>query len=199
MTRWLGDSISDDVGNTGGAIFIAPQDFAVLTNGAVTRNAVGDVSINQASSLTGTYTFCLTAGFLRRIFGLEAGLAADGTNAVVGDAPIRKGIKITDVTVHYQVGTLALTSISVRIDRIKFVNNVANAISVVLANAANGLQIALQANPYSTKINIVDPIDLTGYDVADNSGLYIEFSVVTPATSTFRLYGFTVHNTFNLD
>jgi len=199
MTRFMGDSLADDVGNLDGAIFLAPEQFAPLVNSAITRNAAGDISLNTGASLAAVITAALSEGIIRRIPGLAGNLAADGTNLVVGDPPVPKGIRITDVTVHYQVTGAALTLHTIRIDRIKFVNNIANAISVVLANAANGLATAVQANPYTTKVLVVDPQSVAGYDTSDNSGLYIEIAATTQGGGAYRFYGVTVHFTYNYD
>ena len=197
MSRFIGDNLNTDVGRPSGALFIAPQDFSVLTNAVITRNAVGDVSANTGSILTATLTYAISPQYLRRVLALEGGLAADGTNLVTGDASIAKGIKITDITMHYQISGVNLTSQIIRMDRIFFVDNVANSVVPVLANAANGLATAFRANPYTTKIPIVDPVHPSGYAISDNSSIYLELAVVTPAASTYRFYGCTLHVTFN--
>lgn len=199
MTRFLGDALVDDIGWVEGALFIAPSDFSVLANSVVTRNAASDVSANTGASLAAVITICLNAGFMRRAKNLIAGLNADGTNPILGDAVIAKGIKITDISLHYLITGAALTVHTIRIDRIKFVNNVANAISAVLAVGANGLATAIQANPYTTKVPIVDPQDTSGYDNSDNSSLYVEIAATTQVAGAYRFYGMTVHYTCNLD
>lgn len=202
MTRFMGDSLVDDNPNVEGAFFVPASDFSLLTNGAVVRNAAGDVSVNVAANLAAVLTFPLNNGQLRRIKALlPAGtLAADGSNVLTGDAYVNKGLKYTDVTLHYQITTNPLTVHTVRIDRMVFANNVANAITAILASGANGLATAAQANPYSTKVAIVDPLTgAGGFDAADNSGTYLEVAATTPAGGTYRFYGATVHVSFNLD
>lgn len=193
MTRFLGDNLADDVPNVEGALFISPIDGAILTNSVLTRNAAGDLSANTGASLAAVISMPLT-GLIRRIPALLIGLNNDGTNPVVGDLPVAKGIKITDITVHYQVTGAALTQNTIRMDRIKFVNNVANAITPVLANATNGLQTAIQANPYTTKVPIVDT-----FDTFDNDDLVLELAPTTQAAGAYRFYGCTIHFSFNLD
>jgi len=198
-TRFMGEGILDDVGNPDGAIFLAPEQFLPLTNSALTRNAAGDYSLNTGASLAAVISAAFNEGLMRRVPGLLGNLAADGTNLVVGDAAVPRGLKITDITVHYQITGAALTAHTVRLDRIKFVNNVANAVSVVLANAANGLATAVQANPYTTKIVVVDPQSVSGYDTSDNSGVFIEINATTQGGGVYRFYGITLHYTFNYD
>ena len=191
MTRFLNDNVLGDTPYTNGAIFCSPVDGAILTNSVLTRNAAGDVSANTGATLAAVITMPVT-GLLRKITSLLTGLNADGTNPVLGDAPIAKGIQITDITPHYLITGAALTLHTVRIDRIKFVNNVANNISAVLANAANGLATAAQANPYTTKIAVVD-----GMDVTDNDDVVVEFAATTQGGGAYRLYGFTLHVSYN--
>lgn len=198
-TRFMGEGIVDDVGNPDGAIFLAPQQFLPLSNSVLTRNAAGDYSLNTGATLAAVISAALNEGVMRRIPGLLGNLAADGTNVVVGDPVVPRGIKITDITIHYLITGAALTVHTVRMDRVKFVNNIANAISVVLANAANGLQTATQANPYTTKVPVVDPQSSAGYDTSDNSGLLIEINATTQGGGAYRFYGVTLHYTYNYD
>lgn len=200
MTRFMGDNLADDTPNPEGAFFIPASDFSVISNATLVRNAAGDVSVNVAANNAAVITLPLNNGQMRRIKALMTGLNADGTNPISGDAVVNKGIKIVDVTVHYQIGTNPLGLHTIRIDRMAFANNVANAITAILANAANGLATAAQANPYSTKIVVADPLaGAAGYDNADNSGTYIEIAATTPAGGTYRFYGITVHCAFNMD
>ena len=198
MTRFAGDVLLMDNPITVGAFNVGPGDFAVLTNATLTRNAAGDISANQAASLTGTYVYHLT-GQLRQINALLSTTStpqvdASGKNVGIGDAPVAKGVKITDLTLVHLVTGGALTSISVRLDRTVFVDNVANAVTPILAAGANGLATAARANPYVTKIAIAD-----SFDVTDNDIVTLELSVVTPAAVTFRYYGCTVHCSYNLN
>lgn len=114
-------------------------------------------------------------------------------NPVIGTRP--KGFKATDLTFVYLISTLALTSINVQVNKTTYANNVAIAQAVLLANAANGLQTATQANPYVTKVAIT-PANVL-FNQTDNSEIQAELVVVTPATSLFRLYRVFIHGQFN--
>lgn len=105
-----------------------------------------------------------------------------------------KGFKCTDITLVYQITTLALTSINLQINKTVFANNVALAQSVILANGANGLQTATQASPYVTKVNVGAN---AAFNVTDNSEVAAELVVITPATSLFRLYRAYLHGSYN--
>lgn len=100
-----------------------------------------------------------------------------------------KGIKLKSYDVIYQISTLALTSQVTTVVQTLFANNVANASSVLLASAANGLQTAVQANPYVTNVVISPAPAVDGYFITPDQEVGLEVTVVTPATSTYILYG----------
>lgn len=110
---------------------------------------------------------------------------------VVGS--VAKGFKLTDVSFVYLIGGAALTAITCRVDKTVYANNVANAITPVLATGANGLATAIQANPYVTKVATPNAI----YNVTDNSDIIAELSVQTQAAGTCRIYRMILHGTFN--
>ena len=203
MSRLLGDNLLTDNPNVEGAFFVPATDFSVSTNSVATRNAAGDVSMNTGAALAAVITLPFNNGQIRRMKALlpantPGGLANEGTNYGTGDAYVARGIKYTDVTVHYSITGAALPQHNLRIDRCSFVNNVATNIQAVFANGANGLATAAQANPYTTKIALAD-ITSSKFDDVDNSGLWIEISPTTQAGGAYRLYGFTFHFSFNLD
>jgi hypothetical protein len=106
-----------------------------------------------------------------------------------------KGFKLTDVTFVYQVTTNPLTAITCRVDKMVHANNVANAITPVLATGVNGLQTAVQANPYVTKVSTPAAV----FNTTDNSDIIVEASVQTPAGGTARIYAMILHGVFNFN
>lgn len=112
---------------------------------------------------------------------------------LIGTRP--KGFKVTDITLVYQVNTANLTSINVQVNKTVYANNVALAQTILLANAANGLQITAQTLPYVTKVPIT-PANVL-FNTTDNSEIHAELAVVTPASSVFRLYRAYIHGQFN--
>lgn len=108
-------------------------------------------------------------------------------------APRPKGILIRGFEVVYQVGTAALTSISLGLSQTTYKNATALSITDILAAGTNGLATANAATPYVIPVALVTPAyltsDLTEYD--------LEIIAVTPSTSTFNLYGAFVYVTYN--
>jgi len=108
-----------------------------------------------------------------------------------------KGIKFKSYDVAYLISTLALTSQTTTVVQTVFANNVANASTVLLASAANGLQTAVQANPYVTNVAISPAPAVDGYFITPDQEVGVELVVVTPATSTYILYGIDLIFDFN--
>jgi len=90
---------------------------------------------------------------------------------------VSKGYQVNYIDVIYQVNTNPLTSINIGITKNKFVNNQPVAASVILAYGVNGLQTAVQANPYVTRVT---PTNISF--VVDSDAQYlIGLSAATPA------------------
>jgi hypothetical protein len=104
-----------------------------------------------------------------------------------------KGIRLINTDVIYGIAGGALTTHTIRMDSVLYVNNVAAANTVILANAANGLATATQANPYVTTVApTVQP-----YFIAPDGEVWIDVSIVTPAGGTYVFYGFDVNVEYN--
>lgn len=201
-------------------IIIPPPNFVVSADAVVTRNSAGDISLNLAASKgPDTFSAPLLDGQL-----IRTGMGEDlqeqfGGSGIAGSAQVQvyrpdlipamstaqqlsprtsfmtKGIKFTGFKVHYQVSGVDLTTLNVRIDKLVGVNNVANAITAVLADGANGLAKVQRANPYVTQVNLGAAAQI--YQISDMSQMWIEFTVTTPGGSTFRLYGVELLTEFN--
>lgn len=192
MTRFLNDQVYGDLPYTNGAVFHGPKSLLISTNlTGPTRDAAGDISMHQAASLTGTMILPLDK-LMRKITALDTNLNNDGTTSPLGLAPVAKGINLTDITIHYLISVANLTSQNIRVDRCKYVNGVANAVTSILAAGTNGLATTFAATPYTTKIPITDAMDVT-----DNDCVVVELVVVTPASSTYQFSGITAHYSYN--
>lgn len=217
---------NQDLGFPDAKIFFGVNDiFVQAGGGAITRNAVGDISINQGATQVGLFDIpfnsvmervpTLGVGLdLQEQFGTAAGVAGPSAVAntsdpadVAGRPPftgasqltartgfIAKGLQVTDITLIYLVTGAALTLHTIRVDKATFVNNIAVAVTAILANAANGLQTPTQANPYVTKVALVTP-----FNVTDNSELIVEIAATTQGGGAYRLYGAIFHCNYNLN
>jgi len=208
-----------DLGFTDGRVFLGIGDLVNNANGVLTRNAAGDWSFNQAASLAGIYAANLTNALVRRTgFGEDLQEQFGGTGIPASAQPQvyrpdvipamntgqqlqprtalkLKGLKLLSIDVVYLITGAALTLHTIRVDQSNFVNNVALAPSVVLANAANGLATAIQANPYVTNVALGAAQQI--YRNSVDSGLWVEIAATTQAAGAYRLYGFDCLCEFN--
>jgi hypothetical protein len=211
---------TSDLGSTDNVLFMGPNECLVSGTGVVTRNAAGNWSINQAQSLTVIYAFELTqANFIRTGVGGPGGQEQFGGTGVTGPlaAPlgyppfsaasqltprstyIPKGININSLSLVYFVGTTALTSQVCRLDSTLFANAAAPVITNILASAANGLVVTASANDYVTAVTGL-PASFAGanaYLITPTTKWTLEITVVTPASSTYQLFGLSIGATIN--
>lgn len=108
-----------------------------------------------------------------------------------------KGFKLLSFDVIYQITTLAATTSTCRVDQTIFANNIAPAVTSVLASAANGLQTATQANPYVTNVSI--PAAQQIYRTAADMDLWIEVVITGAATTNLTFYGIDCYIEYNLN
>lgn len=198
MTTFLNDTVLMDNGITIGG-FRVPLDAALLSNVTQTRNAAGDVSLNIAAGAAGTMTFDIS-NVLKQINSLLSTVSnpavdSQGNTIPLGSAPVAKGFQITDFTLAYSIQGGALTSQNFRVDRNVFANGVANVITSILANGANGLTTAATAS--ATTCAVVKIPVVTTYDITDNDAIFAELVTITPGGVTYRLYEMFIHGTFN--
>jgi hypothetical protein len=106
-----------------------------------------------------------------------------------------KGFRLISFDVIYTIATIALTTHTCRVDQTVYANNVAAATTSILASAANGLQVATQANPYVTTVTpAVQP-----YTILNDTALWIEVQAVAQATTAYTLVGIDALVEFNLN
>ncbi len=109
---------------------------------------------------------------------------------------VPKGIQINDITLHYFIGTNALTTHTIGLVKtVMPVSGTPGALVITspLAVAANGLATAANANPQTTKVINASAAML----VSDLSQYALEVNAVTPAGGTYQLFGATLHVSFN--
>jgi hypothetical protein len=104
-----------------------------------------------------------------------------------------KGLKLVGFDAVYAITTLALTSNTCRVDQTVFVNNVAPAITSLLASGANGLATATQAQPYVTTVNLTT----SSYIITPDSNIWIEMVMTGAATSNLTFFGFDLFFEYN--
>lgn len=209
-----------DLGFTDGVILFGPNQIFPTGTTVLTRNAAGDISFNQAASQAVTYSLNLGDGQLFRTgFGEDlqeqfggSGIPASaqfqgrpdtiGAMAALQELTPRtalkiKGIQINSIAVVELIAGAALTVHTCRLDKTVFANNVANAITAILASAANGLPTATQANPYVTEVALAAGQQI--YRISDLSEYNFEVATTTQGGGTYRLYAVRMKVTFNFN
>lgn len=203
------------------ALMLAPTFSANLV---LTRNALGDYSLNRTAGGAETYTPVAPIGsMLHRLieaqtlqeagqgpFPQSAGYIGDGTvgpiplpgfppytAAALGTIPTTwpaKGIQITDVAACYLVTTQALTAASMSLNQTVFGNNLANVVNN-FPIAATALPLATQANPYVVVRAVTAPL----FNNTDLSEMTLELSLTMQNLGVLRVYWIGVHVNFNYD
>jgi hypothetical protein len=201
-----------DLGYTDGILLFSAEDFLFSGTTAIARNTAGDWSLNQGAGQAVTYGLnLLSAELVRTGFGEDlqqqfggAGIAASaepqGRPPFTGVAAITprtankvKGIKFNSVTMIEQITGNALTTHNLRIDQTIFANGVANAITSVVANGANGLPTGTQATNQLTTVAFPAP----AYIITPLTELWLELAVTTQGGGAYRLYGVQANIEFN--
>jgi hypothetical protein len=212
-----------DLGFNDARVFCSPGDVVAIGSTAapaVTRNAAGDWSLTRTSAGAETLNIAVnvTQQMLRRTGFFEdlqeqfggAGIPGsaeyqgrpDTIGAMNTGQPITprtafklKGFKLLSVDSIYRVTVAGLTTNTLRVDQTLQVNNVAPAVTAVLA--PTGLPTATQANPYVT--NIALPTAQQIYRITADQELWVEMTVAIPNTSKIDFYGFDLLVEFNFN
>lgn len=209
-----------DAGFPDGSVRYGPLSAMVTgAAAALTRNAVGDYSLNMGAAVTTTFAINLLEGEI-----IRTGFSEDLQESFGGAQPSgsaqpqfyrpdligsmntaqqlqprtgnkTKGMRLTALAVDYFITGAALTGHTIRLDSLTFVNGAIGAAANILAVAANGLQTAVSANRYVT--SIVLPAAGQVYYTTDNTDLIAELAVTTQAAGAYRFYGFRALWEFN--
>lgn len=108
-----------------------------------------------------------------------------------------KGIKLLSFDVIYQITTLAATSSTCRVDQTQFQNNIAISTFPVVASGANGLQTAVQANPYVTNVQLNNSQQI--YRNLTDGDMWIEVAITGAATTNLTFFGFDMYFEYNFN
>jgi hypothetical protein len=198
LTRNAKGDISLNAGNTQVCVFGLPLSALIQRLGQLpflqeqfgtAAGVAGPTTVANTSDPDGNvlipYVPPMTKATMETVTGGEAGF-------------VPKGVQINDVTLHYQIGTANLTTHTLGLSKTVYpVSGTPGALVVtdVIANAANGLATAFNANPQSTKIAVASPV----FTVNDLASLLLEVDATTPGTGTYRLYGASIHVSFNFN
>lgn len=156
--------------------------------------ALNQQEFGTAAAQPGPSTVPNTSGPLALRPGFPPILAANmATLGNIQRGPIPKGVQINSVDAIYSVAGAALSLATIGVTKTVFANNTAPVVTNLLANAANGLPTAIQAQPYVTNVPLTTVAFITDNDVEP----LIELDLTTAAGGTANLYGLVARCSFN--
>lgn len=170
------------------SLFLAATDFNVSGTATLTRGAKGIWYWAQGASLTVDYAANLNQVVQNYVSALiNYGLTpATYPNAEIG---------IDSATAMYLVSTASLTSATLGVSSSVFpTSGVAAAPTVTDLLTPTALPLVFGANLYSSQVAPAN----NGLLAYPNSELLTELVIVTPASSTFRLYGVLLSLLYNI-
>lgn len=195
-----------------GILFYNASQINFAGTGVYTRNGLGDVSVNQAASLTVQYHMgCAdvkrpflgfmapvgsgtvpTSNELQEVFGTAAGGPGNPLGpGFQGTPAIPWGLAVIDIFALYSVTGGALTSATLGLSRNTYTNNVAFTTTALIAATATPTAASAAANaPYVAKVAATTPLVFESTDMTD---LLLELILVTPVAVTARVYGLGMH------
>jgi len=196
----------------GGILFYDASQINFTGTGTYTRNGLGDVSVNQAASLTVQYqmgcadvkrpfiSFAAPPAFgtvpnsneFQEAFGTASGGPGNPMGPGFGQtAGLPWGLSVVDIFAVYSVAGGALTSATLGLSRNAYTNNVVFTTTALIAATATSTAANAAANaPYVAKVAAATPLV---FETSDNSDLLLELILVTPAAVTARVYGLGMH------
>lgn len=193
----------------------------VANNPVVTRNAAGDWSLTRTAAGAETVSVAgnLLQAVLRRTgFGEDlqeqfggAGIPAsaqvqnyrpDVIGAMSAAQQLQprtalklKGVKLLSIDTIFRVTVVNLTTNTLRVDNTVFVNNVAPAVTPVLAPL--GINTVVQANPYVQNTPLAGAQQI--YRITADQSLWVEMTAVMANTGKLDFYGFDCLCEFNFN
>ncbi len=130
----------------------------------------------------------ITAANLTTIAG-----AINGTGTGIQRGPIPKGLQINSIDVIYTVANVAASVATVGLTKTVFVNNVAPAVTNIIALGANGLPTTAQALPYVTNVAVPTPAMIT----ASDTEVVANVNLTAGSGGTVTFYGIVIKASFN--
>ena len=186
--------------HTDGLLWGSPQVLEKSSaNLVLTRNGIGDWSLNRTAAGAETYYVRANLAALLMVrTGELYNLGLFGPASSATPAAPAKGIQVTDVFAVTNVGVASLTSATIRYGKVQYALPGAAAAAIVqsdiLAATALTTLTAQAANAYLVqKQAVASPV----LQVSDLAQYEIELSVVMANTGTIQIAGIGAHYNFN--
>ena len=164
-------------------------------NLVLTRNAAGDWSLNRTAAGAETYNIVTGVDLLDRLASLQLADVGTRTFALkdLAGSTVKRGIKITKVSVAYQVGVVSLTSAALVLKKVVHTNGAALSITDIPLTVSFTGKLAASSNLYVVDGTVNSPDFLN----ADNAIALAEAQFVMANTGTLRVYAIIFHLSYN--
>jgi len=106
-----------------------------------------------------------------------------------------KGIQINSVDLIYAIAAVNASLAQVGLTRTVFVDNVAPAVTNIIALGANGMPVAFRANPYVFNVPVAAPAMIT----AKETSVILNVKLTAGAAATAQFYGAVLKCSFNFN
>jgi len=200
---------------------VASNSTGAANNPVVVRNSAGDWSLTRTAAGAETVSIAanITNALIRRTgFGEDLQEQFGGTG-IPGSAQPQvyrpdvipsmntaqqlqprtalkvKGLKLLSIDAIFRVTVVNLTTHTLRVDQTIFVNNVAPAVTAILA--PTGLNTVVQANPYVQNLGLAAAQQI--YRTLLDQEVWIEATAVMANTGKLDFYGFDCLVEYNLN
>jgi hypothetical protein len=202
----------------GGFLFYNASQINFAGTPTYTRNALGDVSLNQGASLTVQYHMGVadlkrpfftfpgipgqgvtpTTNEFQEAFGTAAGGPSNPfsgglspTASQFGTPATPWGISVVDIVAYYAVGGAVLTTATLGLSRVTYAENTAITVTALIAATATATSITGAANAcHVAKVAATAPLV---FEATDNTDLLVELTLTTAAGGSARVYGLGMH------
>lgn len=164
----------------------------VLATAASAQSQFGTAAAQPGpSSVAGTSgPLALTNGGFPPLKGAQM-----ATKGSIATGPTAKGLQLNSIDVVYTIPTANPSVATIGITKTKYVDNVAPAVTNILALGANGLPTAFRATPYVKNIAITNPAMLTD----KCSEVIVNVNITAGAGSTVLFYGVNLYCSYNFN
>ena len=181
------------------AKFFKSPEATMLRSGVYATAAYDQEQYGTSLSLPGPQASLANSGGPNAgLAGFPPTLAAQmSTLGGIQRGPIPKGFQINSVDVIYQPLVTVASAITFGLTKTQFVNAAAPVVTNIIALGANGLPLAINAQPLVTNIPVTSPAMIVPAQAGD-LGLVVNLNITT-TTGTVNFYGVMLNCSYNLN
>lgn len=199
-----GGRLMSSMPHVDGVIVFGPDRVMTSPSGAQTGEPATRVSkdlwgfVASVAANTNFYAANISANMYRTGEAYNFGLIEASSGVKVSPAPPAKGLSVVSIFAGYNVGTLALTTATLRLGKNVFANAVAPVQTDIVA--ATGVATAVSTNAFTlASVAVPGNPDTQAFITDPFNEWFVELNTVQQATSTLTVYFLGVAVNFNLN